>query len=238
MKKISFYTFLILSLSFIPVTAGNSSSLNASGLKEALNVGIKNTITKVSKTNGYFSDAAIKILLPEEAQKIVNNLKLILGGEKMVNDVVLRMNRAAEDAAKEATPIFVKAITGMSFSDATSILMGKNDAATTYLKKTTFSQLTAAFRPKIKTSLDKPLVGNISTNQSWKKLTTSYNKVAKSTVGKLYNMKAINTNLDQYVTEKALNGMFIKLAEEEKSIRTNPAARVTGLLKSVFGALD
>ncbi len=226
-------------LTVINSTSSTSSSVsNTAGLKEALRVGIGNTVTKVSKTNGYFSDAAIKILLPPEAQVVVKNLKLIPGGETLVNDVVIRLNRAAEDAAVEAKPIFVNAITSMSIADATGILFGNNDAATVYLKQKTYSQLKTAFQPKIKASLDKPLVANVSTNQSWSKLVGAYNKVANTTAGKIANLTPVNVSLDAYVTEKALSGMFVKLAAEEKAIRLDPAARVNSVLKTVFGQLD
>jgi hypothetical protein len=238
-KKTFIYLSLILISSFIytPTFAVNGIS-DSDGLKEALKVGIANTITKVNKTDGYFADAEIKILFPDDAQQIIKNIKLIPGGEKMVNDVVIRMNRAAEDAAIEAKPIFINAITSISITDATGILFGNNDAATVYLKSTTYSPLKETFQPKIKTSLDKPLVENISTNESWRKLTEEYNKVAKSFAGKMAKMTPVNTNLDEYVTEKALNGLFIKLAEEETNIRKNPAQRVNSILKTVFGQLD
>ena len=217
---------------------GISNTENASGLKEALSVGITSSVTALSKQNGYYSNPLLKILLPEEAQGIVNNIKMIPGGQDMVNEVIVRLNRAAEDAAKEAGPIFLKSITSMSISDATGILFGNNDAATQYLKRTTYSQLTSAFAPKINASLDKKLVGNISTNQSWSTLTSAYNSVANSLIGKTANLTPVNANLGEYVTQKALDGLFSNLAGEEQKIRQNPAARSTDLLKKVFGQLD
>jgi hypothetical protein len=212
---------------------------NASGLKEALLVGITNAVTGLNKENGYFGNEALKILLPKEASPIVDNIKLVPGGQNLLNEVVLRLNRAAEDAAGEAKPIFVNAITNMSFADATSILFGSDKAgATNYLRKSTTTQLTAAFQPKIDASLNKKLVGNISTNESWNSLTTAYNKVANSLVGKAASLKPVNTNLGGYVTEQALNGMFTTMGSEEKSIRENPAARVNTVLQKVFGQLD
>lgn len=211
---------------------------NAAGLKEALTLGITNSVATLSKENGYFSDLAIKILMPAEAAVIIDNIRLIPGGEKLVNDVVLRLNRAAEDAATEAAPIFVNAIKVMTFADATSILFGTETAATNYLRKTTYSQLSAAFKPKISTSLNKELVGGISTNESWTSLTTAYNKVANSALGKVYGLKSVNTDLSTYVTDQALNGLFLKIGQEEKAIRENPSARVTTLLQKVFGQLD
>lgn len=220
---------------------GGSTSIgvdNATGLKEALLVGTTNSVMNLSKTDGYFANQALKILLPEEAQPIIKNIKLVPGGEKLVNDVVLRLNRAAEDAAIEAKPIFVSAIRNMTIKDATNILFGANNAATSYLRSNTYSQLSNAFQPKIATSLDKKLVGNISTIDSWKTLANAYNTVANSLVGKASNMKPVSANLTQYVTDKALTGMFVSLASEEKKIRENPAARVNAILQKVFGQLD
>ena len=217
---------------------GTPTNENASGLKEALSVGIANAVTSLNKPNGYLGNQALKILLPDDAKMLVDNIKYVPGGDKMLNEVVLRLNRAAEDAAVEAKPIFVSAIRNMTISDATGILFGNKNAATTYLRQHTYNQLTSAFQPKIATSLDKKLVGNISTTQSWSTLTTAYNKVATSFVGQAANLKPVNSNLAGYVTERALDGMFLSLANEEKKIRENPAARVNSLLKKVFGQLD
>ena len=217
------------------LTTGTYS--NADGLKEALSVGLSKSVNALSQPNGYFSDAALKILLPKEASLIVDNIKLVPGGQKMVDDVVLRLNRAAEDAAVEAKPIVVSAIKNMTFTDATSILFGNDTAATQYLRKTTYSQLLTAFQPKIENSLNKDLVGTISTTESWKTLTSAFNKVANSLVGKTYGLKPVSTNLSGYVTQQALNGLFLKVGNEEKNIRENPAARVTTLLQKVFGQL-
>jgi hypothetical protein len=211
---------------------------NALGLKEALSVGIGNSVSTLSKQNGYFGNMALKIFLPEEARVIADNIKYVPGGDKMLNEVVLRLNRAAEDAATEAKPIFVSAIRNMSITDATGILFGNKNAATTYLKKATYNQLVSAFQPKIEASLDKKLVANISTTQSWATLTTAYNRAANSIVGQAAQLKPVNTNLSGYVTERALSGMFLSLANEEMLIRENPSARVNALLKKVFGQLD
>lgn len=211
---------------------------NAAGLKEALSVGATKAVNALNQDNGYYSNAALKILLPKEASAIVDNIRLIPGGQTMINDVVLRLNRAAEDAASEAKPIFVKSITSMTIKDATGILFGKDTAATNYLRKTTFSQLTTAFQPKIKTSLSKDLVGNISTIESWETLTSAYNEVAKSMIGQAARLKPVQTDLSAYVTQQALNGLFVQIGAEEKNIRENPAARVTIILQKVFGQLD
>ena len=216
---------------------GGTSSTDALGLKEALRVGVSNGVSTLGN-NGFMTDAALRILLPPEAQPIVDNLKLIPGGQNLMNDVVQRLNSAASDAVVEAKPIFVNAITGMTISDATGILFGANDAATNYLKKSTSTQLLAAFAPKVNASLDKKLIGNLSTNDSWRALTSAFNTVANSVVGKVANLKPVESDLGSYVTQRALDGLFAKVAAEEKQIRTNPAARVNDLLKNVFGQLD
>jgi hypothetical protein len=206
------------------------------GLKQALTIGADSSLTRISKTDGYYRDQMIKILLPPEAKTITDNLSRIPGGEKLVEDVVIRINRAAEDAAREALPIFTSAVTGMTIQDGLSILKGPSTAATDYLRANTYDQLYALYQPKIKTSIDKKLIGNISTAESWNKLTTEWNKIANSMVGQLAGFKPVNVQLDKYLTGKALDGLFLKVGEEEKKIRTDPVARVTELLKRVFGA--
>lgn len=206
------------------------------GLKQALQVGSDSSVVRLSKVNGYFGDALVKILLPPEANVITQNLSKLPGGENLVNEVILRINRAAEDAAKEAGPIFLGAITGMTIPDGLAILKGNETAATTYLKTNTSQQLFQLYQPKIKASLEKKLIGNVSTADSWKKLTTEWNKVANSTVGVLAGLKPVNVNLETYLTQKGLDGMFLKIGEEEKKIRTDVRARVTDLLKRVFGS--
>ena len=206
------------------------------GLKQALTVGTDSSVAKVSKTDGYFRDELIRILLPPEADIITKNISRIPGGEKLLNDVVLRINRAAEDAAREAAPIFISAITGMSISDGLAILRGGDHAATDFLKSTTSGQLFNLYQPKIKSSIDKKLIGNISTSESWNTLTGEWNKIAGSIVGQVAGFTPVNVQLDQYLTQKALDGLFLKISEEEKKIRTDPVARVTELLRRVFGA--
>jgi len=208
------------------------------GLKSSLNIGIEKAVGKLGIENGFFNDAVLKLILPPEAKPITNNIKLIPGGQDLVNKTVLALNRTAEDAVKEATPIFKNAILHMSFQDAIGILYGKENAATDYLRQNTYAELKAAFAPKVKASLSKPLVANVSTNQTWSLLCSNYNGVANSTVGKFSRMKPVNVNLENYVTEKALDALFIKIAEQEKAIRTNPTARITSLLQNVFGKLD
>ncbi|MFT3739529.1 MAG: DUF4197 domain-containing protein [Breznakibacter sp.] len=206
------------------------------GLKQALTVGTDTAVTKLAKTNGYYGNALYKILLPPEADVIVRNVSKIPGGQKLVDNVVLSINRAAEDAVKEAAPVFVGAIKQMTVQDAWGILRGQENAATEYLKKTTSAQLFDLYNPKIQTSLDKPLLAGISANQSWKTLTDQWNTVAQSAVGKLAGFTPVSTDLDNYLTEKALNGLYLQIAAQEKQIRQDPVARVTDLLKRVFGS--
>jgi membrane-associated HD superfamily phosphohydrolase len=209
-----------------------------SGLKEALVTGAKNSAEKLSAVDGYFGDAAIKILLPDEAKTIVDNISKIPGGDKLVQDVILKINRAAEDAAKEVAPIFVNSITQMTIQDAFGILKGADNAATNYLRNTTYTDLYNLYKPKIQASTEKKIIGNISTKDSWNTLTSEWNTLANSIAGKLANLKPVNTDLDEFLTNKALTGMFSKVEGEELKIRKEVSARVTPLLQKVFGTLD
>lgn len=205
------------------------------GLKEALLVGADSSVAHLSAVDGYLKDAAVKILLPPEAVAITDHLSKLPGGEKLVNDVIVRINRAAEDAAKGAKPIFVNSIKEMTFADGYQILKGADNAATEYFKQKTSSQLMELYRPKIHESLSKNLVAGISTQQSWDELTTRWNKVAGSTVGQIAGLKTVQVKLEDYLLQQALKGMFLKIEAREKDIRTNANARVTTLLKRVFG---
>ena len=198
---------------------GLSSEEVAAGLKEALNVGAKNATKQLSNVDGFFKDAAIKILMPEEAKKAEKKLRAI-GMGKLVDDAILSMNRAAEDASKSAAPIFVNAIKQMSISDAMGILKGNDFAATSYLKDKTTASLTQSFRPVIDSSLAK-----VNATKYWNAVFTAYNKVSTD---------KINPDLAAYVTEKALAGIFYQVGLEEQKIRKDPVARVTDLLKKVF----
>jgi hypothetical protein len=216
-----------------------SETDNIAGLKNALTTGVENAIKKLGTENGYFNEASVKIFLPNDAKKISeNNIKLIPGGKELVEKTILCMNRSAEDAVKLAAPIFANAIAKMSFDDAKKILMGNDKAATEFFRKTTYTELKAAFMPKVKESLDKPLVANASTAHTWSLLTTKFNAVAKGPVGAVSGMKPVTTDLVNYTTDKTLEGLFLKLAEQEKVIRRNPAARVNEIQKKVFGQLD
>lgn len=195
----------------------------ANGLKEALSIGAKNASGRLSTTNGFFGNALIKILMPPEAKKVENTLRSF-GMGQIVDKAVLSMNRAAEDAAGKAAPIFVNAITGMSIQDGLNILTGGNGAATNYLKMKTTDALTQAFKPVISQSLSK-----VGATALWNNVFSTYNKLPTT-------RSKINPDLTGYVTERALAGLFTNIADEENKIRTNPASRVTGLLQKVFGA--
>lgn len=208
------------------------------GLKEALSTGARNSAGRLSLENGYYGDPLVKILLPDEAKTIVDNISKIPGGEKLVEDVILRINRAAEDAAKEAAPIFISAVTQMTIKDAFNILHGPDNAATTYLRNTTWNELYSLYKPKIGNSTEKNIVGDISTKDSWVALTAKWNSVANSVAGKIAGLKPVNTDLDDFLTTRALQGMFLKVEGEELKIRKDISARTTPLLKRVFGSLD
>lgn len=211
---------------------------NISGLKSSLDFGIEKAVNLLGIENGFYGNTLLKLMLPPEAQPVIDNIKLIPGGQELVDKAILAINRSAEDAVKEAVPIFKTAIKNMTFSDVMNILFGAENAATEYLRNNTLPQLTAAFAPKVSQSLTKPLVANVSTNETWNLLSNGYNSIASSPIGMIAGLKTFNVSLEQYVTQKALDALFLKVAEEEKAIRTNPIARVTTLLQRVFGQLD
>jgi len=206
------------------------------GLKEALMVATDSSVSHLSVIDGYLKDQAIKILLPPEARTITDNLSKLPGGAKLVDDVIVRINRAAEDAAKGAKPIFVNSIRQMTFADGLQILRGSDNAATQYFIQKTNLQLSDLYRPKIRESLNKNLVAGISTQQSWNELTNRWNQLAGSTVGRIAGMKTVEVKLEDYLLQQALKGMFLKIEEREKDIRNNANARVTTLLQKVFGS--
>lgn len=193
----------------------------AAGLKEALTIGTRNSTQQLSAVDGFFKDAAIKILMPSEAQKVVSTLESV-GLGSVVDKAVLSMNRAAEDAAKSATPIFVNAIKQMTITDAIGILKGGDHAATDYFKNKTTAALTAAFTPVISRALD-----NTDATKYWNNVFSVYNQ---------FSTNKIDTDLTAYVAGKTIDGIFYQVAQEEEKIRDNPAARVTDLLKKVFGS--
>lgn len=206
-------------------STGTSGSLTnsdiASGLKEALRIGASNGANQASRIDGYFKNPLLKIAFPPEAQKVATTLRQ-LGFNKQVDQFELSLNRAAEDAAKKAAPVFVKAITSMSIQDAVGILRGSNDAATQYLRRTSGQQLVSEFTPIIDSTLQKN-----NATRYYTSLVNTYNKVPL--------VQKVNPNLTQYATNKAVDGLFILVAQEEQKIRENPAARVSDLLKRVFG---
>lgn len=222
----------------LPVDVPLTEEEVAKGLKEALVIGSKNASSVLSAMDGYYGDQLVKILLPEEASVIIDNINRIPGGDKLVEDVVLRINRAAEDAAKEVAPIFVNSITQMTITDAFAILKGADNAATQYLVNTTRADLYNLYKPKIRQSTEKDILGGVSTKESWEALTGKWNLFANSVVGQLAGFEAVNTDLDDHLTNRALDGMFLKVQDEEKKIRTNVSARITPLLEKVFGSLD
>lgn len=191
------------------------------GLKEALSVGADKSVNKLSAVDGFLKNDAIKIVMPEEAQKVESTLRR-MGLNKQVDEAIVSMNRAAEDAAKSAAPIFINAIKEMSIQDGLSILKGNDTAATSYLKGKTLTSLTAAFKPIVEQSLVK-----VDATKYWNDVFSAYNKVPF--------VKQVNPDLTAYVTEKALAGLFLQVALEEAAIRKDPAARVTDILKKVFG---
>lgn len=208
------------------------------GLKEALKVGATNAAGRLSATNGYYGDLTVKIPLPEEAKVIVDNISKIPGGDKLIEDVVLSINRSAEDAAREAAPIFINSVTQMTVSDAFGILKGSDNAATQYLRTTTYNDLYNLYKPKISLSTGKDLVAGISARESWTALTDKWNLLANSVAGKLAGFKPVKTDLDDFLTRKALDGLFLKMEGEELKIRKDVSARITPILQRVFGSLD
>src|SRR6185437_15787438 len=199
--------------------SGLSSDEIVSGLKEALSLGAQKSGDKLSATDGFFKDAAVKILLPKQVQDVEKKMRM-LGMGKLVDNAELSMNRAAEDASKSAAPIFLSAIKQMTVTDALNILRGTDTAATSYLRKTTTPQLTTAFMPVIQESLKKTEAAKY-----WNDVFTAYNR---------FSSKPVDTDINSYVTGKALDGIFYYVAQEEINIRKNPAGRVTDILKKVF----
>ncbi|HEY3406409.1 MAG TPA: DUF4197 domain-containing protein [Ohtaekwangia sp.] len=193
----------------------------ADGLKEALINGISNGSDMASQLDGYFKNPKIKIPFPPDVKKVETKLRQVGMGNE-VDKFILTLNRGAEDAAKEAKPIFISAIKQMTIQDAWAILKGSDNAATEYLKKVTSAQLYDKFKPVIKSSLDK-----VNATKNYGTLVTAYNKIPL--------VEKVNPDLDDYATKKAMDGLFLLIADEEKKIRQDPMARTTDLLKKVFG---
>ena len=200
---------------------GMSNDKIVKGLKEALNVGTNKSTESASKTDGYYKNPHIMIPFPEEARQMEKSLRSI-GMDKEVNRFVKTLNRAAEDAAKKAAPIFLEAITKITITDGLNILRGSQTAATEFLKKGTTSQLKAEFRPVIRRSIMK-----VQVTKYWNPLVKSYNRIPL--------VKRMNPDLEDYVTTKAIEGLFKLIAQEEVRIRKDPKARINDLLQDVFG---
>lgn len=207
-----------------PQSGGISNLEIAQGLREALNIGIDKQVSKLTLTDGFYKNELVKILLPEELQKVDKTLRDI-GLGNLADEGLKVLNRAAEDAVKEATPIFVEAVKGITFNDAKNILLGEDDAATKYLTNTTQTALYTKFSPVIKSSFEK-----VGAAEIWGNLITRYNSIPLT--------KKVNPDLTDYVTNEALNGVYTMIAVEEKEIRTKVSSRTTELLKKVFTLQD
>ncbi|CAM4046075.1 DUF4197 domain-containing protein [Flavobacterium sinopsychrotolerans] len=207
-----------------PQTQGIGGVDIAGGLKEALNNGISKQVTKLTATDGFYRNEAVKILLPEELRKVDAGLRRI-GLSSLADEGLKVLNRAAEDAVKEATPIFVDAVRNMTFMDAKTILMGNESSATNYLQNSTSTALYGKFNPVIKNSFTK-----VGADKVWTNIITKYNSIPL--------VNKVNPDLTDYVTNQALNGVFKMVAVEEKNIRTNLSARTSVLLQKVFAMQD
>jgi hypothetical protein len=196
----------------------------ASGLKEALNKGITQQVSKLTAVDGFYKNEAVKILMPEELQKVDATLRKV-GLSSLADEGIKMLNRAAEDAVKEATPIFVTAVKNMSFTDAKNILLGSDNAATNYLQGSTTTSLYAKFNPVIKSSFEK-----VGADAVWTKIINKYNTIPL--------VKKVNPDLTDYTTNQALTGVFKMIAVEEKEIRNDISARTTPLLQKVFALQD
>ena len=202
---------------------GLSNATVASGLKEALSLGLTDGIKSLGQKNGFYNNSVAKILMPEELQNVEKTLRS-LGMGSLADKGIKLLNSAAEDAVSEAAPIFVNAVTSMTITDAKDILLGGNNSATNYLKLKTTSELTKAFQPKVEASL-----GKVGADKVWNNLITKYNTLTGN---------QIDPNLNAYVTQQTINGVFNMVAEKEEGIRGNKALRTTSLLQQVFGAQD
>lgn len=213
-------------------TKGNKSNANLSGistgdmsnaLKQALNIGVKEGVQRLGAEDGFFKNELVKILLPQELRKVDAALRSF-GLSSLADQGLLLLNRAAEDAVQEGIPIFANAITSITFDDAKNILLGDSVAATNYLKGKTSEQLFTAFKPKVENSL-----GTVGADRVWEQIISKYNGITN---------QSLETDLNTYVTQETVNGVFKMVAEKESDIRENPIFRTTSLLKKVFGAVD
>lgn len=207
-----------------PQTQGIGGIDISAGLKEALNNGISKQVVKLTATDGFYKNEVVKILLPEELRKVDAGLRKI-GMGSLADEGLKVLNRAAEDAVKEATPIFVDAVMNMSFTDAKTILMGNENSATTYLQNSTSTALYGKFNPVIKNSFTK-----VGADKVWANIITKYNLIPF--------VQKVNPDLTDYVTNQAMTGVFKMIAVEEKNIRTNLSSRTSVLLQRVFAMQD
>lgn len=196
----------------------------ANGLKEALDQGIEQAVDKLSAEDGYLK-SPYKVEIPTEAKRVISKVKMVPGFENVEKDLILKMNRAAESAAKKATPIFVNAVKSITFDDAMDILGGENDAATLYLKDKSYKELYKTFMPVIQSALDE-----VNAREYWRSVVNVYNNLPL--------VKDVNPELDDHVNTKALVGLFSLIAKKEEGIRNNVDQRNTELLKKVFGNKD
>jgi len=208
----------------IPTQTGSVSNARiADGLKQALNFGVQEGVASLGQKDGFFGNSMTKILLPPELQKVDRTLRNF-GLGSLADEGLKLLNRAAEDAVTEATPIFTTAITSMTFNDAKGILLGGDNSATQYLQRTTQSQLFNAFQPKVENSL-----GKVGADQIWEQIISRYNS---------FTGQSVNTDLNAYVTEQAINGVFKMVAQKEAGIRNDIGLRTTPLLREIFALQD
>jgi hypothetical protein len=196
----------------------------ASGLREALNMGIEKQVSKLTLKDGFFKNELVKILLPEELKKVDNTLRKV-GLGSLADEGLKVLNRAAEEAVGEATPIFIDAVKGITFNDAKNILLGNNNAATNYLQQGTETKLYDKFNPIIKSSFEK-----VGADKIWSNLISKYNNLPLT--------NDVNPDLTDYVTQEALAGVYTMIEVEEKEIRTKVSSRTTDLLRKVFALQD
>jgi hypothetical protein len=208
----------LLNSSSSPIPLSNTEVIQ--GLKEALSVGTKNSVIQSSKLDGFYKNPDLFIPFPPEVIKVKEKIEL-LGMKPQVDKFVLTLNRAAETASKEATPIFIEAIKGMSISDGFSILKGDKNAATLYLKEKTSAKLSIQFKPIVQAAIKE-----VEVTKYWNPVISNYNKIPF--------IEKQNANLEDYVTQEAMNGLFLMIEKEEEKIRQDPTARVTDILKRVF----
>lgn len=216
---------IALGLSGCDKDTGLTNEQVINGLREALTVGTDTSVTKVSREDGYYQHPLHKVLFPEEADVVVSVVSALPGGSLLIEEAERKMNRAAEEAAKSATPIFVNAITGMTIADGWTILNGHDSAATAYLETSTRAELYTAFKPTVQSALE-----SVGAQQAFDEVMTLYNSVPFVT--------PVNTDLADHTTNESLDGLFYEVKQEEHKIRTDVSHRVTEVLEEVFAEQD